>query len=133
VPSVWHLAKPPLTVALPAALLYFAESVPAHGKALPSAREKALGKDGFAVNFFAECCLPSVALGKPFAECKMAFTKCSRHSANLLCPVVSTSSLQATQGLSSGKMQIKHIGLTCAEVTTHDYRRLTSADPKHEY
>jgi hypothetical protein len=29
-------------------------------------------------------------------------------------------------------MQIKHIGLTCMEATTHGYLRLTSAGPKHE-
>jgi hypothetical protein len=32
-----------------------------------------LGKAPFAVDFFAECDLPSVTLGKPFAECFMGF------------------------------------------------------------
>jgi hypothetical protein len=36
---------------------------------LPSAREKALGKEGFADVLFAEPSLPSVTLGKAFAEC----------------------------------------------------------------
>jgi hypothetical protein len=36
---------------------------------LPSAREKALGKEGFADALFAEPSLPSVTLGKAFAEC----------------------------------------------------------------
>jgi hypothetical protein len=38
-------------------------------RALPSAREKALGKEGFADALFAEPSLPSVTLGKAFAEC----------------------------------------------------------------
>jgi hypothetical protein len=36
---------------------------------LPSAREKVLGKEGFADALFAEPSLPSVTLGKAFAEC----------------------------------------------------------------
>jgi hypothetical protein len=36
---------------------------------LPSAREKALGKEGFADALFAEASLPSVTLGKGFVEC----------------------------------------------------------------
>jgi hypothetical protein len=31
---------------------------------------------------------PSVTLGKAFAECKIAFAECLRHSAKELCPVV---------------------------------------------
>jgi hypothetical protein len=38
-------------------------------KGLPSAREKALGKEGFADALFVEPFLPSVTLGKAFAEC----------------------------------------------------------------
>jgi hypothetical protein len=38
-------------------------------RGLPSAREKALGKEGFADAPFAEPSLPSVTLGKAFAEC----------------------------------------------------------------
>jgi hypothetical protein len=38
-------------------------------KGLPSAREKALGKEGFVDALFAELSLPSVTLGKAFAEC----------------------------------------------------------------
>ena len=45
-------------------------------KALPSARQKTLGKDAFADAFFAERCLPSAALGKAFAECKLGFAEC---------------------------------------------------------
>jgi hypothetical protein len=36
---------------------------------LPSAREKVLGKEVFADALFAEPSLPSVTLGKAFAEC----------------------------------------------------------------
>jgi hypothetical protein len=37
--------------------------------------EKALGKEPFADEIFAECSLPSVTLGKAFAECKIAFSR----------------------------------------------------------
>jgi hypothetical protein len=43
---------------------------------LPSARQKALGKEVFADEFFAVYPLPSAALGKAFAEGKMAFAAC---------------------------------------------------------
>jgi hypothetical protein len=36
---------------------------------LPSAREKVLGKEGFADALYAESSLPSVTLGKIFVEC----------------------------------------------------------------
>jgi hypothetical protein len=36
---------------------------------LPSAREKVLGKEGFADALYAESSLLSVTLGKAFAEC----------------------------------------------------------------
>jgi hypothetical protein len=39
-------------------------------KFLPSARQKILGKDAVADVQFAERSLPSVTLGKAFAECK---------------------------------------------------------------
>jgi hypothetical protein len=38
-------------------------------RVLPSAWEKALGKEGFVDALFAEPSLPSVTLGKAFAEC----------------------------------------------------------------
>jgi hypothetical protein len=38
-------------------------------RVLSSARQKALGKGGFADVLFAEPYLPSVTLGKAFAEC----------------------------------------------------------------
>jgi hypothetical protein len=40
-----------------------------HSAKLPSAREKALNKEGFADGLFVEPSLPSVTLGKAFAEC----------------------------------------------------------------
>jgi hypothetical protein len=55
---------------------------------LPSVRKKALGKEPFADEIFAECSLPSVTLGKAFAECKIAFAECLRHSAKNAIPVV---------------------------------------------
>ena len=48
----------------------------------------ALGKEFFADEFFAECSLPSVALGKAFAECKAGFAECGLHSAKNQNPVV---------------------------------------------
>jgi hypothetical protein len=55
---------------------------------LSSARQKVLGKEVVADVQFAERSLPSVTLGKAFAECKLAFAECLRHSAKELCPVV---------------------------------------------
>jgi hypothetical protein len=53
-----------------------------------SARQKVLGKEAVADVQFVERSLPSVTLGKAFAECKIAFAECLRHSAKELCPVV---------------------------------------------
>jgi hypothetical protein len=39
-------------------------------------KKKTLGKELFAIIFFGECSLPSVALGKAFAECNMSFAEC---------------------------------------------------------
>jgi hypothetical protein len=55
---------------------------------LPSARQKVLGKEAVADVQFAERSLPSVTLGKAFAECFSSFAECLRHSAKELCPVV---------------------------------------------
>jgi hypothetical protein len=49
-------------------------------------KKKTLGKEHFADEIFAECSLPSVTLGKAFAECKIAFAEC-RHSAKNAIPV----------------------------------------------
>jgi hypothetical protein len=44
-------------------------SAPSRQRYLPSAREKVLGKEVFADALFTEPSLPSVTLGKAFAEC----------------------------------------------------------------
>jgi hypothetical protein len=48
-------------------------------KSLPSARQKVLGKEAVADVQFAERSLPSVTLGKVFAECFLGFAECLRH------------------------------------------------------
>jgi hypothetical protein len=57
-------------------------------KSLPSARQKVLGEEAVADVQFAERSLPSVTLGKAFAECKIAFAVCLEHTAKKLIPVV---------------------------------------------
>jgi len=47
------------------------------GNPLPSARHAAFGKEAFAVKEYADGSLPSVALGKGFAECKAFFAECN--------------------------------------------------------
>jgi len=46
-------------------------------KPLPSARNPTLGKVNFAVRVFTECRLPSVTLGKDFAEWDLSFAECN--------------------------------------------------------
>jgi hypothetical protein len=58
------------------------------GKVFAECPKKALGKEPFADEIFAECSLPSVTLGKAFAECKKAFAECLRHSSKNAIPVV---------------------------------------------
>jgi len=60
---------------------FFAECGVAHGKNLPSAREKALGIAVFAGRRKAVCASPSATLGDFFAECFPAFAECLWHSA----------------------------------------------------
>jgi hypothetical protein len=50
--------------------------------------KKVLGKELFADKMFTEYFLLSVTLAKCFAECKMAFAECLRHSAKNASPVV---------------------------------------------
>ena len=57
-------------------------------KPLPSARNPTLGKVNIAVGYFAECLLPSVTLGKDFAEWNLSFAECNGHSAKFGSPVV---------------------------------------------
>jgi hypothetical protein len=58
------------------------------GKVFAECLKKTLGKEPFADEIFAECSLPSVTLGKAFAECKIVFAECLRHSAKNAIPVV---------------------------------------------
>jgi hypothetical protein len=51
----------------------FAECFLTLGKVFAECPKKALGKEPFADKIFVECSLPSVTLGKGFAECKIAF------------------------------------------------------------
>jgi hypothetical protein len=51
-------------------------------------RQKVLGKKTAADVQFAERSLPSVTLGKAFAEYKIVFAEYLRHTAKELCPVV---------------------------------------------
>jgi hypothetical protein len=57
---------------------------------LPSAREKVLGKEGFADALFAEPSLPSATLGKAFAERFYGISECFGHSTKRPFPVVYT-------------------------------------------
>ena len=50
----------------------------------------ALSKETFADGFFADCSLPSAALGKAFAECNRGFAECPKHSAKSPSAVVYT-------------------------------------------
>jgi hypothetical protein len=69
-------------------VFFFAECFLTLGKVFAECPKKALGKEPFADEIFAECSLPSVTLGKAFAECKIAFAECLRHSAKNAIPVV---------------------------------------------
>ena len=69
-------------------MFFFAECFLTLGKVFAECPKKALGKEPFADEIFAECSLPSVTLGKAFAECKIAFAECLRHSAKNAIPVV---------------------------------------------
>ena len=88
VPRVQHSAKfrshpvPSVPFAVrPSRFIFFAECGVAHGKNLPSAREKALGIAVFAGRRKAVCASPSATLGDFFAECFPGFAECLWHSA----------------------------------------------------
>jgi hypothetical protein len=70
-------------------VFFFAECFLTLGKVFAECSKKVLGKEPFADEIFAECSLPSVTLDKCFAECKIAFADCLRHSAKNAIPVVS--------------------------------------------
>ena len=84
VPRVWHSAKfrpvrpfrSPVCLFVRPVSTFFAECGLTHGKGLPSAREKALGKAGFAGRRKTVCASPSATLGKEVAECFSAFAEC---------------------------------------------------------
>jgi hypothetical protein len=61
-----------------------------------SAREKVLGKEGFADVLFAEPSLPSATLGKDCAECFLGFAECFRHLAKRSIPVVNLATKNIT-------------------------------------
>ena len=85
VPLRWHSTKRPSESTSD----FFCRMLTWHSiKALPSARYVALGKETFADGFFADCSLPSAALGKAFAECNRGFAECLKHSAKSPCAVV---------------------------------------------
>jgi hypothetical protein len=69
-------------------VFFFADCFLTLGKVFAECPKKALGKEPFADEIFAECSLPSVTLGKAFAECKKAFAECLRHSSKNAIPVV---------------------------------------------
>jgi hypothetical protein len=83
---------------------------------LPSAREKVLGKDVFADVLFAEPSLPSVTLGKAFAECFYVFAECFRHSAKRLIPVVWPLTATVLRNASKNRFITVTIELICTSV-----------------
>jgi hypothetical protein len=82
---------------------------------LPSAREKVLGKEGFADVLFAEPSLPSATLDKAFDECFWGFAECFGHSAKRPFPVVCepfalpTQTVRATDRPASGPDRPLHV------------------------
>jgi hypothetical protein len=76
---------------------------------LPSARQKVLGKEAVADVQFAERSLPSVTLGKAFAECKIAFAVCLEHTAKELIPVVEYLKQRGSPRGSAYADYIKHV------------------------
>jgi hypothetical protein len=69
-------------------VLFFAESFSTLSKVFAECPIKVLDKEVFAYKIFIEYYLPSVTLDKGFAECKMTFAECLRHSAKNVIPVV---------------------------------------------
>jgi len=66
----------------------FAECLLTLGKLFAECRIKNTRQTTVCQQINAVCCMPSVTLGKAFAECFWAFAECPWHSANLLYPVV---------------------------------------------
>jgi hypothetical protein len=74
-----------------------------------SAREKVLGKEGFADVLYAEPSLPSATLGKSFAECFPGFAECFRTSAKPSIPVVIFSKKISSFSLEKNEKSIRKI------------------------
>ena len=70
------------------AVIFLPSAGLALGKDFAECRFLALGKEIFADKIFAERPLPSVALGKAFAECLAGFAECPQHSAKRVSAVV---------------------------------------------
>jgi hypothetical protein len=65
-----HSAKTPSPSPIAVTAAFLCRVLPGTRQtSLPSVREKVLGKEGFADALFVEPSLPSVTLGKAFAEC----------------------------------------------------------------
>jgi hypothetical protein len=77
-----HSAKTPSLSPITVTAAFLCQVLPGTRQtSLPSAREKALGKEGFADALCAKPSLPSATLGKAFAECFYGFAECFGHSA----------------------------------------------------
>jgi hypothetical protein len=81
-------------------------------------------REPFADEIFAECSLPSVTLGKAFAECKMAFAECFRHSAKNAIPVVRQCSVTTFTHVVTRNDQLSSRSLACCLMGTKKCRWL---------
>ena len=74
-----------MTVFSPSRYFFFCRaSVLALGKVFAEYPIKTLDKETFADTVDAVCCLPSITLGKAFAECFLGFAVCPGHTAKPL-------------------------------------------------
>jgi hypothetical protein len=69
-------------------VFFFVECFLTLGKVFAECPKKSTRQKPFADEIFAEGSLPSVTLGKAFAECKIAFAECLRHLTKNAIPVV---------------------------------------------
>ncbi|KAL6624383.1 hypothetical protein ACP70R_031704 [Stipagrostis hirtigluma subsp. patula] len=85
----WALGKYAVNAVNLGAVTFFLPSAfLALGKVFAECAIKSSRQTSFAGQCFAETLLPSVTLGKAFAECILGFAECLGHSANSLSPVV---------------------------------------------
>jgi hypothetical protein len=84
---------------------------------------KVLGKEAVADVQFTELSLPSVTLGKAFAECFPGFAECFRHLAKRLFPIVVATHAAATPTLSCCQLHpdIFQIGLLSLVLNTFNF------------